>query len=264
MEQPKKIVLLSNKIEPPSFHQHSDSGDMFLLVIFQTDMLFSYDGSLFFKVPANSFILYRPHSLQDYKSASDKMQNSFIYIDYEEKYFANLGIPINTIVVLKKEEVERLVFKLDRLSYIVNTPYAETLVSEIPTYVDELFGDLAIYAKNAVSNVNGNTLNSVLLNIRGSMFNNPIEYTVKKMAYDVGFTETYFGIKYKELFGVSPSQDRKKQIVEIIKQYLINTDYSLDQIADLCSIKSTAHLINTFKSIEHITPHQYRKLKNGS
>ena len=96
------------------------------------------------------------------------------------------------------------------------------------------------------------------------MFNNPIEYTVKKMAYDVGFTETYFGIKYKELFGVSPSQDRKKQIVEIIKQYLINTDYSLDQIADLCSIKSTAHLINTFKSIEHITPHQYRKLKNGS
>ena len=259
MERPNNIVLLSNKIEPATFSQHSDSGDLFLLVIFQTDMLFSYDSKNFFRIPSNSVILYKPHSLQVYKSASGQVQNSFIYIGYDEDYFNNLGIPFNTLFVLKREEVERLVFKLDRLSYIVNTPYAESLIPEIPMYVNNFFEDVAKYIKGSVSKINGSTLNSALLNIRSLMFRDPIEYTVKTMSSKIGFTETYFGIKYKELFGISPSQDRKIQIVEVIKKYLKSTDYSLDRIAELCSIKSTAHLINIFKSVESITPYQYKK-----
>lgn len=259
MNNAKNIVLLTNKIEPPSFEQNSDSGDLFQLVIFQSEMLFSYDRKLYFKIPANSFILYRPHSIQTYKSFSGPIQNSFIYVDYEEAYFNNLNIPINTIVVLRKEEVEQLVFDLDRLSYIVNTPYAESFVPKIPEFTNNVFVKLASFVKESTINVGGATLASTLLNIRGMMFKDPSTYTVRKMAHEVGFTETYFGIKYKEMFGLTPNQDRKIQMVEKIKRYLMETDYSLDQIADLCFIKSTAHLIATFKSIENTTPYQYKK-----
>ena len=259
MNNAKNIVLLTNKIEPPSFVQDSDSGDIFQLVIFQSDMLFSYDGKFYFKIPANSLILYRPHSIQTYKSFSGPVQNSFIYVDYEEEYFNKLNIPINTIVVLRKEEVEQLVFDLDRLSYVVNTPYAESYVPKIPEFTNNFFIKLGNFIKESTLNVGGSTLTSTLLNIRAMMFKDPATFTVRKMAYEVGFTETYFGIKYKEMFGLTPNQYRRIQIVEQIKRYLMETDYSLDQIADLCSIKSTAHLIATFKSIENTTPYQYKK-----
>lgn len=259
MSNAKNIVLLTNKIEPPSFNQASDSGDIFQLVIFQSDMLFSYDGKSYFKVPAYSVILYRPHSIQTYKSFSGPVQNSFIYVDYEEEYFNKLNIPINTVIVLRKDDVEQLVFDLDRLSYVVNTPYAESFVPKIPEYTNDVFVKLAKFINETSLNVNNSTLMSTLLNIRAMMFNNPSEFTVKRMSQEIGFTETYFGIKYKEFFGITPNQDRKIQIVEKIKRYLRDTDYSLDQIADLCSIKSTAHLINTFKSVENTTPYQYKK-----
>ena len=222
-------------------------------------MLFSYDGKSYFKVPANSLILYRPHSIQTYKSYSGPVQNSFIYVDYDEEYFNKLNIPMNTIVVLQKDDVEQLVFDLDRLSYVVNTPYAESFVPKIPEFTNDFFVKLSKFINETPLNIDNSTFASTLLNIRAKMFKNPSEFTVKRMSQEIGFTETYFGIKYKEFFGMTPNQDRKIQIVEKIKRYLRETDYSLDQIADLCSIKSTAHLINTFKSVENTTPYQYKK-----
>jgi len=72
----------------------------------------------------------------------------------------------------------------------------------------------------------------------------------------MAYTQTF--CKSQEIFNILPSQDRKRQLVEVIKNYLEKSDMSLETIADLCKLKSVPYLINLFKSIEGITPHQYR------
>ncbi|MGI6713824.1 MAG: helix-turn-helix domain-containing protein [Bacilli bacterium] len=260
MDSEHKIIVLTNKIEPSDYNQKVIiPGTAFLLVIFQTDMLFSYDGESYFKIPSNSAILYKPGTLQAYRSGGTPVLNSFMYIDEKESFFTPYKIPFDTIIALSKEDAEKIVFDMDRLSYIVNTPYAESLVPKIPEYIDKIFKTLSICCLNLNRSLSSSSLRASFVNVRSLMYANPIEYTVRKMAAAIGFTETYFGIKYKEFFKITPRDDRKLKMVEVIKRYLEETDYSLDYIGDLCSIKSTAHLINLFKSVENITPHQYRK-----
>ena len=160
---------------------------------------------------------------------------------------------------MTKETQEKLVFEMDRLSYIVNTPYAQTIVNKIPYYVDKIFSIVDDALKDTSKTFITSNIISNFINIRAKMYQDPISYSVEKMASTLGFTETYFGIKYKEFFNLTPSQDRKIKIVELIKTYLETTNYSLETIGEFCKIQSTAHLINLFKSIANITPHQYRK-----
>ena len=260
MKDSKSIVLLTNKIEPSTYENCTEKRDMFLLVIFQTPMLFSYDGKHYFKILGDSLIVYSPNTLQAYKSNGGIVQNSFMYLDKDETYFKSKNIPLDTLIILKKEFIEELVFELDRLSYIVNTPYAESLVVKIPEYVDKFFNLLSKHVSASDNIINNSPLISSLTNIRSLMFKEPEKYTARRMAFELGYTETYFGIKYKEAFGITPNQDRKLQMIKKIKKLLLETDYTLDTIAEICCIKSTAHLINIFKSVEKITPYQYKKL----
>lgn len=263
MNDRKNIVLLTNKIERPGFCHLSEQRDRYVLVIFQTPVLFSYDNKKYFPIPADSLIIYRPTTIQCYKSEGEILQNSFIYLEEDESYFQQFNIPLDVVINLKKDRVEELVFELDRISYIVNTPYAKSLEDKVSEYINDFFALLSKYIDESNLQINGPSIISSLLIIRGLMFEEPEKYTVRRMAYEVGFTETYFGIKYKEAFYITPNQDRKIQLIKKIKKYLKETDYTLDMIAELCLIKSTAHLINMFKSVEHITPYQYKKsLKN--
>lgn len=253
------IIVLSNKIEPIGYSQNIFvSDDKYVFVIFQSDISFSYDGINFFDVPENSAILYSPGSLLCYKTVTSKLLNSFMYVEIDPKMLESYSFPINTLIHAEKEIADEIVFEMDRLSYIVNTPYAENMKSKIPDYVARVFKLLDDASFDLKSKINTSSLKITFSNIRSLMYTKPTEFTVNKMANMVGFSETYFGIKYKEFFGITPSLDRKIRIVEIIKYYLEKTDYSLIQLCDIFEIKSVAHLINTFKSITKTTPNKYR------
>lgn len=264
MNEISNVVVLTNKMEPASYDEKSRQDNSYLLVIFQTPMLFSYDGINYFKIPKNSVILYSPGAEKYYKSSGVAVLNSFMFFSTTIENISKYKIPLNTLFVIPTLDLEKIVFEMDRLSYVVNTPYAKSLVPNIPTYAEAVLRLLEESSNNLSAGLNTTqNIKSEFINIRTLMCNNPVEYTVDKMTKSVNFTETYFGIKYKEFFGISPSQDRKIQLVALFKKYLEETDYSLETIGDLCNIKSTAHLINLFKSVEHITPHQYRlKIRN--
>ena len=260
MNENYDIVILTNKMEPYNYIQNEITTDQYLLIIFHTEMLFSYDSINYFYIPPHSAIIYKPHSIQAYKANGSKVLNSFIYFNADEDFFKRLLLPLNEVFVLSSEYDDKIVFQMDRLSYIVNTPYGNVKKSEIPLYFDETMKLLSDGYKESFKTTSESQLIVIMSQIRNKMYQDPTNITISKMANDVGFSETYFGIKYKELFNITPSQDRKIQIIKLVKKYLENTNYSLEYIADLCKIKSITHLINSFKDVEKITPHQYRIL----
>lgn len=254
----KNVVLLTQKMEPKDY-SHKLLTPSYTLVLFHSNIAISYDGEEYFHAPKNSVIFYEPSVLQCYKNIDSSYLNSFLAFDVDPSFFEQYRFILNKLFIIHPIYAERILHYMDKLSYIVNTPYAKEFVGEIPNFIEQIFNLLDESYTFSVNNVHlENPQFTTLFNIKNRMSDDPIKYTPKEMSRLFGYSEAYFCKKYKEFFGSTPSQDRKKLIVNIIKRYLETTDYSLEQIAELCNIASLPHLISTFKESVGTTPHQYR------
>ena len=261
MSEIKNITVLTNKMEAPDFSLYSEYGryNTYLLIIFQTKIQFSYNGKDYFHARKNSVILYPPYQLNSYKSDDTSFLNSFIAFLTDEEYFGKFSVPLNTLFYLSDECAERIIRILDRISYIVNTEYDLGERSNIPKKIDSVMQILSdAYAEYLTEPADITSKEEIFSHIRSEMIKDPIKYTVREMVRLSGYTETYFGICYKKLFGCPPVRDRQLQIIKLIKNYLETTTFSMEKIAGLCSIESVSYMITMFKRQEKITPNQYR------
>ena len=258
MHEFKNVVVLTQKMEPKTF-SHQGKYSSYLLLLFHSNVAISYDGEEYFHAPKNSVICYTPESVQYYKNIDSSFLNSFLAFDVDEEFFKKFRFVMNKLFIIHPIYSERILYCMDRLSYIINTPYAKEFVDEIPNFIEQIFNLIDEAYTFSLNNVQlENPQFVTLFNIKNRMIDDPVKYTPKEMSRLFGYSEAYFCKKYKQFFGNSPTQDRKKLIVAIIKRYLETTDYTLEQIAEICEISSLPHLIDLFKSFEGTTPHQYR------
>lgn len=257
----KNLTILTYKMEASNFEAFCESGrqNSYLLLLFHTKIRLSYNGKDYFPTGKNSVILYRPYQLQAYRSNDTDFLNSFLAFLVDENYFKRFSFPLGTVFTVDETYIEKLLKKMDRVSFLLNTHYEEHNRKNVPAMLDEIFCILdEAYQKshNKVPNAENNLM--IFSEIREEMKKSPVENSVQKMVNRSGYTATYFGICYKKYFNVSPSYDRQQQLVRVIKAYLENTNYSLEKIAELCKLQSVSYLITLFKKHENMTPHQYR------
>lgn len=255
------INVLTHKIEEPDFAAFCETGrqDSYLLVIFHTKILFSYDGKDYFNAPKNSIILYTPYRMQAYRSDDETFVNSFMGFSVEQEYFKRFDFPFDTLFTVSRHDVDVIVKLLDSMSFIVNTRYEPFNVKNIPEMIDTLFATLnKAYLDSVLSPADVSSKLALFSEIRNRMINDPIPNTVKSMTAQSGYSATYFSICYKKFFGINPVRDRQFHIVQIIKDYLKTSNLSLEKIAELCSFESVPYMISVFKKYEKKTPHQYR------
>ena len=74
-------------------------------------------------------------------------------------------------------------------------------------------------------------------------------------------SEFYFIRLFKKSFGVSPQEYYAKLIIDKSSHLLINTDYSISEIAKLCGIEDALYFSRMFKKHMGISPLAYRKNK---
>ena len=255
----EKLVVLTNKMEASDFATCAryGRGNTYLLIAFQSKAQFSYNGKEFFRIPKNSLVLYTPYSLQAYKGDGCVFVNSFMAFNVSDSFFDNITFPLNTVVQFTQNYFDEIISSLDKLSFAWNTDYEPAEKKNAPfeackiiKRIDQMYKLIQHdYQSSKIEQFN---------EIREELTKSPVQNTVKVMAKKLGYTETYFGLCYKTLFGISPVHDRQIQLVALMKIYLETTNYSLEKIAELCGIESTSHMINIFKRHEKFTPHQYR------
>ncbi len=257
----KNITAIINKTESADFEAYSEIGrrDTYLLIVFQSKALFSYDGKNYFNIPKNSIIIYSPYHLQAYKSDKVPFVNSFMAFWVEESYFKKLKVPLNVVFSCTQEKIDSIINKLDIMSFILNTPYEPTKRGSIPERAHEVIRLVdAAYAETQAQGSTSISNQAFFSDIRTEMMKNPVRYSVKEMARVSGYTETYFGICYKKYFGITPIKDRQTYLIKLAKEYLETSNYSIEKIAETLKLESVPYFVTLFKKYENVTPHQYR------
>lgn len=88
--------------------------------------------------------------------------------------------------------------------------------------------------------------------------------SVKSIAEFVGVSKSYLERLFKANFGVTILQYIHERRIEFVKQALLNTDYTVDEICRKYGFQSKPQLIYEFKKKENCTPLQYRIANNKS
>ena len=84
-------------------------------------------------------------------------------------------------------------------------------------------------------------------------------WTLRSMAAEVNFSESYLNKLYRETFGISPKKDLFQMRMERAKYLLSNTSYSVEYIAHMLNYESSTSFISRFHKAVGVTPLQYRK-----
>ena len=261
VDELRNIFVLTNKIEDKNFSCVHEKAGHFVLVIFQSPVLFSYDAVNYFPVRKNSVILYSPQQLQAYKSNDSYFLNSFLILDADYGFFNQFHFPLNKPFSLSQKAIDEAIVILDGVSFIRNTDYFPEKRAQVPSILRNLFEKIdQAYSSSSDSKI------SLLYALKENILNDPVGTTVSSLALKAGYSKSYFCKLYRQHFGISPGKERQNQIVRLIREYLESTDYSLETIAELCGISSLPFLIKIFKRSEGLTPHQYRlqKAQKGS
>lgn len=87
------------------------------------------------------------------------------------------------------------------------------------------------------------------------------KFTVLKMAKYCAMSESYFTFFFKEVTGVSFIHYLNTYRIKKSKTLLIETDMSLEKIAEKIGFSDATYYARVFKKIEKITPQQYRNDK---
>lgn len=82
--------------------------------------------------------------------------------------------------------------------------------------------------------------------------------TIEDLADVLGVSASYLSRLFKKEVGISVSAYIRKQKIDIAKNLLRFSDYSMIDIANRLSFSSQSHFIQQFREVEGITPKKYR------
>ncbi len=83
--------------------------------------------------------------------------------------------------------------------------------------------------------------------------------SIQQMAYNLGYSYDYF----RQMFAEKANVSAKKYLMNIkianVKEYLLNSDYSVNKIARITGFSSPSHLCTVFKETFGQTPKEYQE-----
>lgn len=96
-------------------------------------------------------------------------------------------------------------------------------------------------------------------NLRSQIYLEPSkDWHVSECAGVNGLSTPYFQKLYKSYFGNTFVQDVVQSRMEHAKHFLLVSNYSIKEIADLCGYRNETFFMKQFKKNIHVTPSQYR------
>lgn len=227
-------------------------GYHWLIVITKTPAEFWVDGSIQ-EYPAYSAIVYRPTQKVYYRASTDQFINDWIRFESSEHYITDSPLPFGIPFSVNDPNYCQKLFELLSIEHNFDRNFKK---SSIDSLLKILFNKLL----ESVFHGDISPQYYNLLKIRTMIQNNPgDEWTVAKMAEYLRISPGYLQSIYKRAFGVSCMEDVIANRIRLAKEYLVQSNQSIAEIASHCGYHNVEHFCRQFKRITGCTPKEFQK-----
>lgn len=227
----------------------------YLLLIIKSKAVFKF-GDDFIHANPYSLILFNKGSQQYFKADKETYINdwvTFTLTSEEEKFFINESVKTDTLIESDSVNACAEIIKLMQKEWCSANPHKdetlELFFKILHTKLKEIFN-----TKDCVK-----PYYNELVKIKTDIYNNPSDkYTIESLAQRLNLSKSYFQHLYKKYFDTSPISDVINSRIEIAKQLLSSTTYSIKDISEILGYRNDTQFMKQFKSITGLTAGQYK------
>jgi len=238
---------------PADFTYHRDSSQTDWAIIHTltpAEFLLNDEWILY---PENSIVIIAPGQKQDYRAYNGReFGNNWVSFFTNEKFITECGLPFGTPFTVKFPDI------IDHIMHMIAAENAFDNSNKDQS-IYHLF-HLLFYKLSESIIDNNSTLDEELLKLRYNIINNPaFQWSVPLMAKTLNISTGYLQVIYKKTFGIPCMEDVFRQRIELAKDYVAHSSYSISQIADICGYQNTEHFCRQFKRITGMSASAYKK-----
>lgn len=219
-------------------------------------------GSEELRFPNKAIIIYQNGSPQFYGSDSSEPllfdSVSFRMNSSEQQYFAGLNIPLNKPMTLPEYFVIRNILACMHSEAVRcgkrSNDFAEHALHLIFIDISEQIKHIKPAESPDIPHYRE------LCALRERIFSDPVNrWNIDEICSDMNISRTYFHRIYFSAFGVTCMQDVIDSRLAFAGDLLVNTDFSVSRIAEMCGYDSDSYFMRQFKKHLGCTPSEYRR-----
>ena len=219
-------------------------------------------GNLISFVPGSSLTVL-PADRNDYPV-------NYLDITINNDFFQNIASELNRTNEIKFKRIETA-FSHRLIESIVNFKNEIYCYGDsIPLMVDSISTQIVVQLlrdiNGSYNKFNEKTLRdqqsvNLAIDYMQSYFSAPI--SIEDICQTVDLSPHYFIRLFKQKMGQTPYQYLMAIRIERAKSMLVNSNYTMGEVATLCGFVNPGHFATLFKRYESISPTDYRKQKMG-
>ena len=211
------------------------------------------------KIKSGACILYSKYSHQQFSAPDAPLVHNWFHLTGNlNKLLSKYHLEENKFYYPANSEIITDIIQNIEIEFMLRNKYWDNLCE---IYCEELFAKISRNLNQETSLSIDNQWKETLVNLRSKIHMNYNEdWSVKKMADEIGLSESRFYTVYKHIFGISPQKDLQNMRIEHAKQMLINNTANVEEISESVGYKSVYHFIRQFKSVCGVSPGKYTSL----
>lgn len=236
-------------------------------------LFYSYSGEATFKiegnsiwVPEGSFLLVKPYEVHSMtKKHSDGFYSLDLKFEILDEWLLEMALKLKSrqrtddnLAYFFRDIVEES-SNGKKMSARIITSMLEVILMKLIRRENHL-SDQGVHAVK-VFHIDYNRLSKcvqdVIDRVEASVI--PVEFlTIDELANRIGYSKKYIYKKFREETGMTINEYSTLLKIDKAKALLVDTDYSVGEIAHVLGYKSRSYFIRLFKSLAGMTPLQYR------
>lgn len=247
-----------NTKHPCNFQMSRPHGlPTYVLLLIHTSGTFNINQKCY-DVSPNQALIIRPNTPYFYGNPSGEYIDDWLHFTVEDTSHFEEAFPfINVPFSISNIDSCEIIFR----QLIWEHSYGDA--NYHTQNIDSLFSVLLNYLKTGksftttqITALYQTQLQLLRLEIKDTIDEN---HSIQKCAQKLGISESYFQHLYSDCFNISFQQDLINMRIERAKHFLINSDMSMTQIAQMCGYNNEVHFYRQFKKITNLTPTKYKK-----
>lgn len=248
-----------NAIHPDTFFMSRPNGvENYLLLLVKTPAYFKI-GSHELSVPPGSALLIAPHVPYQYHGTSGEYMDDWLHFNCEGEALPNALHPLfHTPVPL--DNLLQLSFYLQQILWERNYSSQKFKSQNIHMLMCVLLNKLVLAHESEQTTRFYHPYYAKLQNLRLMLLSQPYKnFSASEIAESMKISFSYFQQLYKKQFHVPFKTDLINMRIEYAKGLILNTDFKLEQIAQMSGYMNEIHFYRQFHKKTGMTPGQFKQ-----